>query len=307
MNALALAVQVAISFLEPGADGKSCKWVKLEVGGARHDLLTFGAPCDDAEVAWNAASSEGLIFVPGPARGWRVDLASGKASGVAFTGITAEATEAGFDAGGAIIALVGREESKLQSHKKHGKKVFAVDGATVTDQGGADGIHGVALAYRLDGDRWKRVEAKFTTFGWDYAAGVHAVEIAGKLGPTSISLEEDRGKWGEVKKEDAHTAELEKLRASGDEGMWAKLESPAGTVFFYEESAEISYPAMPVRWLDGDKLAELPGLDLDGAIVINVKEGHLLIKKGGEVRLYNLRGKKKLFAAGNTLSAVFWP
>ncbi len=221
----------------------------------------------------------------------------------------------GFDKQGAPVAVIA--DVFVSRQPKKGPK----DSYSITYEGKSyplpevDGSPGLAHAYRLEGEAWKRIETKGSRFESDIAPGTRELEAARTMAPVwKASLPE--GMVGEEASESAVKLLDAALPGQEESGQWMTLNTPGGRLHFRGTlGGEFLYPSAPVRWEQDGKLVEVEGLSAKpgDALGFQVKAGWLLIANYGEsrgVQVWSTRTKKQHALRGGRqrchLLAVVW-
>ncbi|HEY0096071.1 MAG TPA: hypothetical protein VGB96_17210, partial [Archangium sp.] len=191
-----------LSFVEDSRDGK-CRWEQQTPPGEPRTLFTISAQCSGVKLAWSTDGKEGLIHVAaqdenGQPGTWRVDLATGKGTPLPLPTLGTLGA-LGFDAQGNPLALMEDPLPPTEEiPSKHLKVVKTGEGENETKEilfegkrypMALDGLAGLAHAFRLEDGAWKRIETKDTSYGWDYAADIRALDAYDAMGPTPEKLE----------------------------------------------------------------------------------------------------------------------
>ncbi|MBN1203724.1 MAG: hypothetical protein JXB05_02215 [Myxococcaceae bacterium] len=318
----------ALSYLKP-VDPERCEWVRQPLpAGEPVSLFTFNAACDQAMVSWRPDGTEGLVFSwpagegEGP-RAWRVELVGKAGKPLELKGLPGSKgaggqdrpyiEEIGFDEQGHPVAIVA-DAYVTRTPKKGagGQEVVTFEGKDYPLPEGGEGSPGLALAYRLEGAGWKRIEAKGSHFESDLAEGTRALEATKTLLPIAKSSPSVR-----MRGEDAPEGDAKRLDAAfpgqDESGQWMVLATPGGRLFFRGTlGGEFLYPSVPLAWEQEGKLVELEGLmaKRDDVLDLQLREGLLLIANYGDPRsaqIWDTRAKQPLLSVEAANAPAFWP
>lgn len=320
-----------LSLFEP-ADGK-CVWRQEDpVAKKRVELASFPGTCVGVRVAWSADLTKAVVWfdpqliqVTGymsetstppkfvdeetdqsaKPRWFFVDVKSGKTE--ALTPPTMdkhELRDLGLSKAGDVVALY--EETLPDDAKgtiKSGEQSFNLDEIT-------EGLPILAHAYKRDGAKWTRFETKLSTTGWDYAAGVRALDVAGELGPKSDAFLDSHAETDAV--DEPTGKQLKQFApakaASEDDGEWTALKVGEAQVYVWQVTGEFAH----TTGLMATKDAKLPNLDFtDGELVAIRSNGPLLLVSRSDVgthpRLYKFPEGTRVFASDTARGVTFWP
>jgi hypothetical protein len=317
----------AISFLK-AVDPEKCEWVHQPLpSGEPTTVFTFNAACDRSMVSFSPDGKEGLVFtwpsgegeVP---RAWRVDLASRAGKPLELKGLPGGTGAGGqdkpfiellgFDKQGAPVAVIA--DIFVSRQPKKGPK----DSYSITYEGKSyplpevDGSAGLAHAYRLEGETWKRIETKGSRFESDIAPGTRELEAVRAMAPVWKASPPER-MVGQEAAESAVKLLDAVLPGQDESGQWMTLNTPGGKLHFRGTlGGEYLYPSAPVRWEQDGKLEELEGLSAKPGdwLGFQVKEEWLLISNHGEsrgVQVWDTRTKKRMLSVEGASAPSFWP
>jgi hypothetical protein len=305
-----------LSFLEEAAGGK-CKWMRLEKPGATpRAVFSFDSPCHSASLSWSQDGRKGAVLQQGDggaqaSRAWTVDLVEGKGEAVPLP--EQGRTEVlGFDAQGALVALASHEEgegSGIQREDGESGVVLIHEGQRYPLQIN-EGILGLAYGYRREEGKWKRVETKATTYGWDLAEGVEALEVSQKLGPATRLRDRQRVETTELPAEDVKRLGVSEETPEDSEGrIWMQVKTPGGRLVFREEVTDFVLRSPPLLWEKDGKWEAPPQLTLaeDGFFDLWVRGDAVLILSGKATHLYDAKQHKRVFAHESASVVGFWP
>jgi hypothetical protein len=316
----------AISFFKP-VDPEKCEWVHQPLpAGEPTVVLSFNAACDRAMVSFSPDAKEGLVFSWPSGEGetpkaWRVDLGArtGKALDIKnLPGGTGAGDQdkpyleqIGFDKQGAPVAIIA-DVFVTRKPKKGPKGSYSIsyEGKSYPLPE-VDGSPGLAHAYKLEGETWKRIETKGSRFESDIAPGTRELETARAMAPVRKGFPE--GMVGEEASESAVKMLDAAVPGLDESGQWMGLSTPGGKVYFRgTQGGEFLYPSAPVRWEQNGKLEELDGLSAkpEDRLDFQVKEEWLLITNAGEsrgVQVWDTRTKKRMISVEGASAATFWP
>jgi hypothetical protein len=317
----------SLSFLKP-VDPEKCEWVQQPLpSGEPTPVFVFNAACDRSMVSFSPDAKEGLVFSWPSGEGeepkaWRVDLAqrTGKVLDLKALpgGIGAGnqdkpfIEQLGFDKQGVPVAVIA--DIFVSRQPKKGPK----DSYSIPYEGKSyplpevDGSPGLAHAYRLEGETWKRIETKGSRFESDIAPGTRELDAARALAPV-WKASPPEGMVGEEASESAVKQLDAALPGQDESGQWMTLNTPGGKLHFRGTlGGEYLYPSAPVRWEEGGKLVELEELSAKpgDALGFQVQDEWLLIANYGESRgaqVWGTRTKKRILSVEGASAAAFWP
>jgi hypothetical protein len=302
-----------LSYLEP-ANEEKCRWIQHTPPGEPKIVFTIPTRCEAVRLAWSMDGKEGLAYVPGASQAgaphaWRVELATGK--GTTLSSPTLGTLGAlGFDAKGQPVALM---EDPREAVGEGDKREILFEGKSYP--AAMDGQPGLAHAFRQEGGSWKRFETKDTSFAWDYAAGVSALDAYDAMGPTSEKLVAAATEaFKPVPEDSPMLAALNSVKQTSDEtGSWKQLEIPGGPLYVWEASdSELPILSAPVRIMGATGPVEPEGLQVSGNILLAARDGLVLVSSGtsegkSTARLWNARTKKLVTSLTDKFTVTFWP
>jgi hypothetical protein len=248
-----------------------------------------------------------------------VELGTGQGTALPLpdVGLT---TVLGFDAQGRPVALVEHYDmpnvKAPERVEEKGQAAFVFEGQKypIGEQGG---VAGLAHAYRREGNAWKRVETKVSSYMGEAAEETGALELAKALGPnTALAARQEGPRSESVSGEEAAALEKsapEKKSGSGGEEerelAWARFPTPAGPVYHREEHVErAALRYAPLRWEVGGTLVEPEKLKLpEDSLWLESRGTLLLVTSGEAVRLYDVKQKKQLLSLDGVYQPRFWP
>jgi hypothetical protein len=311
--AVASITDATLSYLEPSGEGK-CRWLQHTPPGEPKTVFDIATDCEAVRLAWSMDGKEGVAYLPGPAEGggsqaWRVELATGKATKLSLPTL-GTLHRFGFDAQGRPVALM--EDPREPSGEGENRQIV-FEGKSYA--AAMDGQPGLAHAFRLEGDAWKRFETESTSYGWDYAADVRALKAYDAMGPTPEKLSEMADEALKPVPEDSPVfAALKAVKQPSDEtGSWKQLEIPGGPLYVWESSdSELPYFSAPVRIQGANGLVEPEGLQPGGHLSLAVRGDLVLMDMGGGegkpvAHLWNARTKKIVASVVDKRTVTFWP
>lgn len=311
-----------LSFVEKAGD--KCNWVRLEgSSGTRKNVFTFEGPCEAAQLAWSQDGRKGAVFQASegerPARAWTVDLVTGQGAALPLPTVGLP-TELGFDPEGRPVALTAHYElptvSGPERVEEGGQEVFVFEGQKYPIGEVHDGSAGLAHAWRREGDAWKRVETKLSSFEGDASPETAVLDAVKTLGPSTALEERAGGSSQGVSPEEA--AELAKAvptkkagttSKEGALGNWARFGTTGGPLYHWAERIQVVFPSTPLRWRVEGKLVEPEKLALpEGARISLASRGDLLLVSTRQAaRLYDAKQKKLLLSRDGVVRPSFWP
>jgi hypothetical protein len=218
----------------------------------------------------------------------------------------------GFDKQGAPLAVIA--DIYVSRQPKKGPK----DTYSITFEAKSyplpemDGSPGLAHAYRLEGETWKRIETKGSRFESDIAMGTRELDAVRAMLP-AFKASPPEGMVGEEASESAVKMLDAALPGQDESGQWMTLNTPGGKLHFRGTlGGEFLYPSAPVRWEQGGKLVELEGLTAKpgDSLGFQVKEEWLLIANYGEPRsaqVWDTRTRKQMLSLEGANAPAFWP
>jgi hypothetical protein len=265
-------------------------------------------------LAWSKDGKQGLAYVAGPSengkpRAWRVELATGQGTPLSIPTL-GRLGGFGFDAEGRPVALMEDPRDVVEGEGE--QKVIVFEGQRYP--AALDGLPGLAHAFRLEGGTWKRFETKDTSYEWDYAAGIKALDAYDAMGPTPEK------QWAKaddafipVPEDSPALAALKAVKEPSDEGNWKQVQTAGGTLYAWEATyVEIPYLSTPLRIQDAKGVAPLEGLDVNGGVSVAVRGDFVLVDvmdaEGQEsARLWNAKTKKPAASLNGKTAISFWP
>ncbi|MDB5099823.1 MAG: hypothetical protein JWM80_4244 [Cyanobacteria bacterium RYN_339] len=313
------------------AAGPNATWLQLNPFNPRERAVvaTFPGSPAGARAAWSANRKRGLVWFapynrgfinnheePMPAglteRLFLVDLPTHQTRQLSLPPVGA-LRDAGYDAGGAVLALTEQEIKLLED--KHGRHYVDFEGKRYGGDLGHEGLPVLVHAYRLEPDHhWQRVQTILSDTGWDYAQGVRALAAAKTLGTrTSTMLTAHPGEGPAL-----GTGAKEKLRRMapalhGTEGDgWVQLAGTPGPVYFWMFSGEFTYATGRIAFDTGAKTTLAPGLPWSSrdTVALNRHGASLLATcagSGSHPRLWDVPTRKLVFVENQAWDTVFWP
>lgn len=317
--ALAPVSDETLSFIEKAGD--KCKWVRLDaIRGSRKEVLTIDGPCQRVHLAWSHDGLKGAVLqhfedTRAP-RAWTVDLVTSQGTSLPLPAV-GQTQELGFEPGGRLVALVAHYElpnaRPPERVEENGKEAFVFEGQKYPIDV-EDGTPGLAHAYRREGQEWKRLETKVSSYEWDLAQETQGLEAVKTLGPSTAREVRTAGTdSGEVTDEVAAVLEKSMAAKGGEEtGMtsWARFDTTGGPVFHRQEHIEGTANSLgPVRWeVDGEFLEpEKLEVPESATIELSTRGKLLLIASDAGLRLYDAKEKKHLLSVNAVHRAGFWP
>lgn len=305
-----------LSFLDGAAGGK-CKWMRLEKPGATpRAVFTFDSPCHSVSLSWSKDGRKGAVLQQGDggdqsARAWTVDLVEGKSEAVPLP--ERGRTEVlGFDAQGGLVALVAHHEgegSGIQREEGESGEVLVYEGQKYPLDV-SEGMVGLAHGYQREGDTWKWLETKATTYEWDLAPGVEMLDVAKRLGPAT-GLRDRRGiETTELPAEEVKRLGVSQETPEESEGrLWVQVKRPGVRLAFREEVTDFVLRSPPLLWEKEGQWVEPPeiGLAEDGFFDLEVRGEAVLVTSNSATRLYDAKQHKRVFAHESASVVSFWP
>lgn len=178
---------------------------------------------------------------------------------------------------------------------------------------GAEGIPALAHAFTPDtAGGWTLEETALTSEGWDYAAGVSALETAKTLGPRTKAMYEAPTEGTTV--EDATL--VSKLAAiapetASEEGEWRKLPTTAGEAYVWMTNGEFLSATARVVFVKGGTAipASNPALEPGEASAVFARGPWVMVAgtRGEQVRIYDARSGALMASLDDVDDAAFWP
>ena len=304
---VAPVTDATLSYLSLSAEGR-CLWIQHTPPGEPRTVTTLPTECESVRLAWSLDGKEGLASArtqEGKVLLWRVDLATGKTTALSIPTL-GELGAMGFDASGRPLALMEDER------RDDGKQEMLFEGQRYPVT--AEGIPGLAHAFRLEGSEWKRVETKATSYGWDYASETRALTSYEELGPTPEKLRTaGEAAFKPVPEGSAALAALDAVQRTTEEGGWKQLELPGGPLYAWESAeGEFPYLTTPVRVLGPRGPVAPEELHLTGAFLLMARGPLALVDpQGGEDKpqalLWNAQTRKLVATVNDKRTVSFWP
>jgi hypothetical protein len=302
-----------LSYLEPASETQ-CRWVQHTPPGVPRTVFTVPVSCQGVKVAWSKDGKQGVAYVAGPSEGgkpqvWRVELATGQGTPLSIPTLGTLGAF-GFDAEGRPVALMEDPRDSVEGEGE--QKVIVFEGQRYP--AALDGQPGLAHAFRLEGSTWKRFETKDTSYGWDYAAEIKALDAYDATGPTP---EKQRAKADDafipVPEDAPALAALKAVKEPSDEGNWKQVQIAGGTLYAWEATdAELPYLSTPLRIQDAKGVVPLEGVDVNGGVSVAVRGDFVLVDgmdaESQEIaRLWNAKTKKLVASLEGKTAISFWP
>jgi len=301
----------ALSYLR-SASPERCEWVRQPLpSGEPTTLFTFDAPCDTTDVSWSPDTRQGLVLsspvgVDAQQRLWRVDFAAKSGKPLEVTGLPDKSSIArvGFDAQGRVVMLL--HVSAEPEEGQGGEQFITFEGQRYPVAADDKEGYGVALAYRLEGADWKRIETKVTG---SYTR-LDANKSIHDPGPSKTELP------GQAASESAVRMLNAALKPQDKFGRWMALPTPSGTLYYRAAQEDVDgteSPRGPVRWEQDGKLVELEGLtaSADNIVIFQLRGELLVINVLGRppaASVYDTRTKKNLASVKDVgVPVTLWP
>jgi len=310
---VAPVTDTTLSYLEPADEGK-CRWLQHTPPSEPRTVFTVPTDCESVRLAWSMDGKEGLAYLPGPGEGgeprvWRVELATGKSSTLSSPTL-GTLGRLGFDAKGYPVALM---EDPREPVGEGEQREILFEGKSY--RASLDGQPGLAHAFRLEGGSWKRFETKDTSYGWDYAPDVQALDTYDAMGPTPEKLLAAATEAITPVPEDSSVlTTLNAVQQTSDEtGSWKQLEIPGGPLYVWEASdSELPYLSTPVRIMGAKGPVEPEGLHVRGSLSLAARGDYVLVRSRGDknkpvAQLWNARTKKLVTSLLDKYTVTFWP
>lgn len=322
----------ALSYLRSVSD-KQCEWVRQPLPSGTPTAIPFEAACLPSTISFNLGGTEGLVYYVPVGDGthprlWRVDFAGKVAKPIDLKGLPIGPgaqglhlpgiDEVGFDSQGAVVAILTDiyEDRKPEKDAQgqfllfEGKR-YAIPALESPDD---EAWPGLALAYRLEADGWKRIELKGSLF--------HAAEAPGwNILDTARSLVSQSYPYSELDPEErAPSSAAKKLDAAVKKvapGRWMYVPTPNGILYYraMRDADDDAFPSAPIRWDKSGKLVELAGLSATPGdrLAFQLQDGQLLIRMTGKTHtpytadVFDARTKQKLISVKSVYSPRLWP
>jgi hypothetical protein len=288
----------ALSYLKP-VGSRRCEWVRQPLPSGEPTGFTFEGACDESLLSWSPAGTEGLVFNfmvhegPRP-RAWRVDFATNRGEPLKLEGLPGRAE--GGDSEKTVLRRVALDAQ--------GRPVALLS---------AEGPPGLALAYRLEGTDWKRIETKVGSSGSE-SPGIDVLDAAQALPVQTLFL------FGDPPGQEASAEAARRLDTAlpGQEpsGKWMSLSTPGGKLHYrsmMDPDDETFFPSAPVRWEQDGQLVEVKGLTArpGDRLGFQLRRGLLLIyvlaEETRSAHVYDPRTKQRLVFVKDIDSATLWP
>ncbi|WP_375765052.1 hypothetical protein NR798_25385 [Archangium gephyra] len=320
----------ALSYLK-SVGSQRCEWIRQPLpSGAPTTIFAFDGDCSRSEVTWSPNGKEGLVFTWPVGEGavprvWRVDLTAKTGKPMELKGLPGGTGEqgpdkpyiekVGFDAQGRPVVLVSDVYSDREPEKgPGGEQLLSFEGQRYPLTGKlGEGRPGLALAYRLEGADWKRFETKASVYEAENAPGVNVLDAA-----RALSVVQSPTAARELPGQQASESAARMLDAAfpgqDESGKWMTLTTPGGALHYRASNPgdDSLRPAVPVRWEQDGKLAELEGLTAKEGdrLGFQLRGGLLVVTVQGETShasVYDTRTKKNLVSVQGAESAALWP
>jgi hypothetical protein len=314
-------VRAELGYLKPTGEGERCQWMRHPLPGEPSTLFTFDAACDRSMVSWSPDGKQGLVFSwPSGegevARAWRVDFGSRSGQPLDLKSLPGGAGPSGpdtpyvsrlaFDAQGRPVALVVLAYAARAPKK--GVITFEGERYPVTR---GPGVPGLALAYRLEGGGWKRVEAKPARFNASSAPGVEVLDTVRALTPTWSASLPTHAQGRKVAPERVGALNAAAQGAEG-EGWWMELSSPEGTLYYRarEEGPNVVM-GPPLLWArSGAPVALKDVAEPDAYLGFQLQRGLLLVTAYGgyaAAHAWEPAEARRVASVPEVYAPAFWP
>jgi hypothetical protein len=202
------APALALSYLKP-SDPERCEWLRQPVPtGEPTPVFSFNAACDRSMVSWSPDGKEGLVFTWPSGEGevpkaWRVDLSARTGKPLDLKTLPGGKGAGGqdqpyiellaFDKQGRPVAIIADIYFSRKTQKgPDGKTVVAFEGKRSPLPEGMEGTPGLVHAYQLEGEGWKHLETKGSTFETDIAPGTRELDTLKALVPVAKASAPER-------------------------------------------------------------------------------------------------------------------
>ncbi|WP_224249332.1 hypothetical protein [Hyalangium gracile] len=318
----------ALSHLK-SRDPDACDWVRQPIpSGEPTTVFSFDRNCASAVVSWSRDGKQGLVFVSGDGPdassiAWRVDLVNRTGAPLELRGLPEEKGAADtdlpmieqltFDPQGRPVALVSYTPA-LQPPEPgpDGKRAISFQGERFPVAGG-QGEPTLVMAWRLEGDTWKRVEVKATTSG-----GFESLKLFRTLQRTASQTAVGQAKGKALPPKDPARKVLSAAfpdKKDGAEAKWLRLTTSGGPLYYRREQAGDGFSDFaPVRWgAKGGKLAPVEGVPdaKETAVSFQLQKDLLLVDVGTSPRpktlILDAKTKKILLAQEDLIAPALWP
>jgi hypothetical protein len=322
----------ALSYLR-AVDATHCEWVRQPIPSGKPTAIPFEGACGQSTYSWNRRGTEGLVFYVPVGGGtqprlWRVDFAANVAKPVDLKGLPvgpgAQGLHlpgidvVGFDAQGAVVAIITDIYQDRKPEKDAQGQFLLFEGKRYPlpppESSEDEGWPGLAFAYRLEAEGWKRIEAKGTLFHAADAPGWNILDTARALVTQSYPISDispdERVAPGVAKKLDAAVKKVAP-------GKWMYLPTPSGILYYraMRDADDDSFPSTPIRWDKGGKLVELAGLGATPGdrLAFQLQDGMFLIQMSGKTHtphtaeVFDANSKQKLTSVKGVYSPRLWP
>lgn len=311
----------ALSYAEP-VSPQRCEWGRQPLPSGQPTRLALDAPCNELFLSISPDGREGLAFSVIGARAWRLDFAARSVQPLELSGVPGGKGGKGpdmpylsrvaFDTEGRPTALVGDVYvDRPVERGPGGERSITFEGQRYTVKE-KEGLPGLALAYRLEGTAWKRVETKAAAFDPEDAPDVSFLDTAKTLRTHMLSVDNLPGQ----ETPEATAFKLTSaLLGTNAPGKWMTLSTPGGPVHYLAAESPAGevpfYASTPVTW--GDGLVALEGVsqEMGDSIMLQLQGDLLLVvaSDGGTLaaHVYDTRTKEQLALVKNVQSAILWP
>ncbi len=296
--AAAHGAEPVLTYLRPA--GKGCVWMRYAGPKTHVQLARVEAPCGGARYAWSRDGKQGALLSGDGKILVHVVFAKPGVKRLAVPE-RGRVRDVGFE-GSSLVALVMNLED-------HGVRVVRTkEGVTLERDGQkyeapVDGEPGLAEAFRWTDGAWKRVQITPSTWGWDLAAGVDALEIGRSLGPRSSVF---NGPTNGFDVMDEAPKIVEGVKPPTDEpGHWARV----GAAYVWAEDAEFPIPVAPLYVDRGGALEPLAlrGVKDGEPLSFDVRGRRVLARSGdGVAHVIDLSDTKSAFVIPGAVSPSLW-
>lgn len=280
---------------------------------AGRTLAVLDAPCPDAGGVGffvNPTKDRAIVWIGGDVDwiAWQADLTTGAATRLP---VRKDAKSFGFAGDGSVLAFGYDMSEPLKEGWNH---VFHFEGREIPSEI-QDGLPALAIAWKLEGDQWKAVEAKPTSTGWDYAqeetgldayrlaAGVRSADIVGQFNGEVpwTPADENTGK---------KLTSLAHIPPDFADGEWQVVKQDGKYLAWYAFNAEFLVSSAPAYWDRGNGWEALPDLPYKvGDGVDYAWKGRLvMVTQYGQTPMFWDTATGALVASSPRAStATFWP
>lgn len=277
--------EASVVFLE--TRGTACVWVEQDsLSEVRRELFTVEASCGILRWAYSPDQKQAAVLVvreEGAPELHTIELSTLKALPRPVP--PGKLASVGFGPDQALILLVEQADfdGKLPRQKEGDTEYLVHEGQRY--EVAADGMPGLAHAFRLEGEQWKRIETVSTAYETDFASGVEALSAAKTLGRRGPSYPYELSAFESLAPERPEAKILAAAAPRGEEdgGEWGTVQTGTITLYAWAETSEVLLPKAELYRLQGNTLKpfELP-LEKSSYVELQARGPYLLLTGGEE-------------------------